>query len=71
MFIHIAYLFLEGDLREVVDGAIMSCIELARKVAKIATILEESEYQCQKRERERERLTGNGISCTHCWSNRL
>ena len=36
-----AYLFLEGDLREVVDRAIVSCVELARKVAKIATILEE------------------------------
>ena len=36
-----AYLFLEGDLREVVDGAIVSCVELTRKVAKIAPILEE------------------------------
>ena len=36
-----AYLFLEWDLREIVDGTIVSCVHLARKVAEIATILEE------------------------------
>ena len=56
LFVDSAYLFLEGDLREIVDGTIMGCVELARKVAKIATILEETyDVNLRKRERKRER----------------
>ena len=62
-----AYLFLKWDLREIVDGTIVSCVHLARKVAEIATILEEmynvnfKKEQRGERERERERESSQGM----------
>ena len=54
------YLFFERDLREIVDGAIVSCEELTREISKIATILCRRKTRSIlreeiERERERER----------------
>ena len=60
-------MFLEWNLRKIVDGVIVTSIQLARKVAKIPTILNKlysvnfksREKRGSERERERERETAH------------